>query len=174
MERGCSLFRSVTSSKVEFISTFIGSAAFFYGAFFREEPIMEADYYSWIDDLFSRGAHGYVFFVIDRRTFSGCGVHTACTKRLFLRRGSACFFHPVRLFERYLSSRIYGIFSPARIYRVVFFCIMRIERLFFIRCYRHVDFSSVLSFCALRFFKLLLMIDLSLVLSEVLSMWIFL
>lgn len=97
-----------------------------------------------------------------------------CTKGLFLRRGSASFFHPVRLFERYFSSRIYGIFSPARIYRVVFFCIMRIERLFFIRCYRHVDFSSVLSFCALRFFKLLLMIDSSLVLSEVLSMWIFL
>ena len=95
------------------------------------------------------------------------------TKRLFLRRESTNFFHPMRFFERYISSRIYGIFSPARIYRVVFFCITRIERLFFIRCYRHVDFSSVLSFCALRFFKLLLMIDLSLVLSDVLSMWIF-
>lgn len=122
--------------------------------------------------LFARSTWIRLFCHRSADFFRLWGAH--CTKRLFLRRGSASFFHPVRLFERYFSSRIYGIFSPARIYRVVFFCIMRIERLFFIRCYRHVDFSSVLSFCALRFFKLLLMIDLSLVLSEVLSMWIFL
>ena len=71
---------------------------------------MEADFYSWIDDLFSRGAHGYVFFVIDRRTFSGCGVHTVrsafffdvdrraffircdCLSDIFL-HGSTAFFH---------------------------------------------------------------------------------
>ena len=145
----------------------------------------------FLRSLFSRGAyHGSGFLFMVRRPlfarstwirlfchrsadfFRLWGAH--CTKRLFLRRGSASFFHPVRFFERYFSSRITAFFHLQGFIESSFFCIMRIERLFFIRCYRHVDFSSVLSFCALRFFKLLLMIDLSLVLSEVLSMWIFL
>ena len=117
---GCSLFHCLTSGKVEFISTSIGSAAFFQGAFFREEHIMEACFYSWIDDLFSRGAYGCVFFVIDRRIFFRLEVHSARgafffnvdRRTLFTRRdfSSDIFLHGSTTFFftcKDLSSRLF-------------------------------------------------------------------
>lgn len=149
---GCSLFHCLTSGKVEFISTSIGFAAFFQGAFF------------------SRGAyHGSVFLFVDRRPFFARSIwmRLFCyrstdflpaggalrARRLFLQCGSTNSFHPAWFFEWYYSSRIYDIFFHLQGFiESSFFSIMRIERLFFIRCCKHVDFSSVLSFCALSLF----------------------